>query len=199
MFDGKIRAERSVLQELCHFVIPPDKTRISTGDVTHEFRTNRMLTDRDCTSNGCLCPFCLVEIFEHIQNFPPDRTDTIGHRRTRRGFTRYELTQTDEMIFLSFTRPLARCDQSFSRLAFVLPGRNCVDLEFYFRVGGIQLQIRVGQTKFSKPIPWKIEGRGVRPQNPFLGKIGGGGVRPLVPSPPLWIRTWWKPQRQVFS
>ena len=52
--DGKIGAERSVLQELCHFVIPPDltdKNRISIGDVTHKFRTNCMLTDRDRTSN----------------------------------------------------------------------------------------------------------------------------------------------------
>ena len=39
------------------------------GAVMHEFRTNRMLTDRDSTSNGRLCPFCPLEIFEHAQNF----------------------------------------------------------------------------------------------------------------------------------
>ena len=41
----------------------------------HKFRTNHMLTDRDCTSNGRLCPFCPVEIFEHAQNFPLDGRD----------------------------------------------------------------------------------------------------------------------------
>ena len=49
-----------------------DKKWISIGDIMHEFRTNRMLTDRDRTSNRCLCPCCLVEIFEHAQNFPPE-------------------------------------------------------------------------------------------------------------------------------
>ena len=48
--------------------------RISTGDVTHEFRTNCMLMDRDRTSDGRLCPFCPVEKFEHAQNLPPDGT-----------------------------------------------------------------------------------------------------------------------------
>ena len=89
VFDGKIGDEGSVLQELCHFVIPPDindKNRISKGDVTHEFRTNRMVTDSDCTSNGRLCPFCSVESFEHVQNFPPDGTDINGHHRIRNGF-----------------------------------------------------------------------------------------------------------------
>ena len=49
-----------------------DKNRISTGYVMHKFRTNRMVTDSDRTSNGRLCPFCPVESFEHVQNFPPD-------------------------------------------------------------------------------------------------------------------------------
>ena len=75
VFGGKIGDEGLVLQELCHFVIPTDKNRISTGDVTHEFRTNRMVTDSNRTSNGSLCPFCPVESFEHVQNFPPDGTD----------------------------------------------------------------------------------------------------------------------------
>ena len=47
MFGGKIGTEGSVFQELCHFVILPDikdKKRVSTGDVTHKFRTNHMLT-----------------------------------------------------------------------------------------------------------------------------------------------------------
>ena len=41
----------------------------------------------DRTSNRRICPFCSVEIFEHAQNFPPDKTDITGHRRTRSGFT----------------------------------------------------------------------------------------------------------------
>ena len=57
-----------------------------TGDVTKEFRTNRMVTDSVPTSNGRLCPFCPVESFEHAQNFPPDGTDINGHQRTRNGF-----------------------------------------------------------------------------------------------------------------
>ena len=51
---------------------------MSTGDVTHEFRTNRMVTDSERTSNGRLCPFCPVESFEHAQNFPLDATDITG-------------------------------------------------------------------------------------------------------------------------
>ena len=93
VFGGKIGAEGSVLQKICHFVTPwtlTDKNRISTGDVTHEFRINRMVTDSDRTSNGRLCPFCPVESFEHVQNFPPDVTDINGHHRTRNGFTGLE-------------------------------------------------------------------------------------------------------------
>ena len=59
----------------------------------HEFRTNCMVTDSDDiydTSNGRICPFCPVESFEHVQNFPPDRTDIKGHHRTRNGFTGLE-------------------------------------------------------------------------------------------------------------
>ena len=67
-----------------------DKNRISTGDAMHEFRTNHIVTDSDSTSNGCLSPFCPVESFEHVQNFPPDRTDIDGHHRTRNGFTGLE-------------------------------------------------------------------------------------------------------------
>ena len=93
VFGGKIGAEGSVSQELCNFVIHrtlTDKNRISTGDVTHEFRTNRIVTDSDRTSNGRLSPFCPVESFEHVQNFPPDRPDINGHYRTRNGFTELE-------------------------------------------------------------------------------------------------------------
>ena len=64
-----------------------DINQISIGDLTHEFRTNRMLTDRDRTTKGHLFPFCSVEIFEHAQNFPPDGTDITGHCGTRSGFT----------------------------------------------------------------------------------------------------------------
>ena len=63
---------------------------MSTGDVMHEFRTNRMVTDSDRTSNGRLCPFCPVESFEHVQNFPPDGTDINGHHWTRNRFTGLE-------------------------------------------------------------------------------------------------------------
>ena len=106
-----------------------DKNRISTGDVTHEFRTNRTVTDSDRTPNGRLCPFCPVESFEHVQNSPPDgtdinghhrtRTDINGHHRTRNGFTGLETdikrirTDTNGLKeFLSVTHPLARCDRN---------------------------------------------------------------------------------------
>ena len=86
----------------------------------HEFRTNRTETDSDRTSNGRLCPFCPVESFEHVQNFPPDRTDINGHHRTRNGFTGLEMdikrirTDTNGLKdFLSVTHPLARCDRNF--------------------------------------------------------------------------------------
>ena len=58
-----------------------DNSRLSTGDVPHKFRTNRMVTDSELTSNGLLCPlkaFCPVESFEHAQNFPSDGTDING-------------------------------------------------------------------------------------------------------------------------
>ena len=119
MFGGKIGAEGSISQELCNFVLP-DKNRISTGDVTHEFRTNRIVTDSDLTSNGRLSPFCPVESFEHVQNLPPDRSDINGHHRTRNGFTGLETdikrirTDTNGLKeFLSVTHPLARCDRNF--------------------------------------------------------------------------------------
>ena len=64
-----------LLQDLYFTRTLTDKNRISTGDVTHEFRTNRIVTDSYRTSNGRLSPFCPVESFEHVQNFPPDRTD----------------------------------------------------------------------------------------------------------------------------
>ena len=99
-----------------------DKNRISTGDETHEFRTNHMVMDSDCTSNGCLCPFYLVESFEHVQNFPPDGTDINGHHRTRNGFTGLETDikriRTDMnglKEVLSVTHPLARCDRNLSQ------------------------------------------------------------------------------------
>ena len=93
-----------------------DKNRISTGDVKQEFRTNHMVTDSDRTSNERLCPFCPVESFEYVQNFPPDGTDINGHRRTRNGFTRLETdikqirTDTNGLKeVLSITHPIARC------------------------------------------------------------------------------------------
>ena len=64
-----------------------DINRISTGDVTLELRTNRMVTDSERISNGRLCP---LESFEHAQNFQPDGTDINGHHRTRNGFTGLE-------------------------------------------------------------------------------------------------------------
>ena len=114
MFGGKIGAEGSVLRELCHFVIPPDRltdiNRLSTGDVTHEVRTNRTVTDSDRTSNGLLSPFCLGGKFWTCSKLPtgrnghhrisPDkerihrmrnghRTDTNGHERIKRFLIRY--------------------------------------------------------------------------------------------------------------
>ena len=62
-----------------------------------------MVADSDRTSNGRLCPFCPVESFEHVQNFPPDGTDINGHHRTRNGFTGLETDikriRTDEKKF----------------------------------------------------------------------------------------------------
>ncbi|KAH3882344.1 hypothetical protein DPMN_006279 [Dreissena polymorpha] len=52
-------------------------------------RCNARVPNKDRTSNGDLCPFYPVENFEHAQNFPTDRTDVTGHRRTRSGFTGY--------------------------------------------------------------------------------------------------------------
>ena len=49
-----------------------DKNRISTGDVTHEFRTNRMVTDSDRTSNGRLC------LFKTSQRMERTSTDITG-------------------------------------------------------------------------------------------------------------------------
>ena len=80
-----------------------------------------MVTDSDRTSNGRLCPFCLVGSFEHVQNFPPDGTDINGHHRTRNGFTGLETdikrirTNTNGLKkVLSVTHPLARCDRNFT-------------------------------------------------------------------------------------
>ena len=66
----------------------------------HKFRTNRMVTDSERTSNRRLCPFYPVESFEHAQN------------RTRNGFTGLETdrTRTDG--------PLARCDRNFMHCMF---------------------------------------------------------------------------------
>ena len=80
-----------------------------------------MVTDSDRTSNGLLCPFCPVESFEHVQNFPTDETDINGHQRTRNGFTGLETdikrirTDTNGLKkVLSVTHPLARCDRNFT-------------------------------------------------------------------------------------
>ena len=60
-----------------------------------------------------------MESFEHVQNFPPDRTDINGHHRTRNRFTGLETdikrirTDTNEFKeFLSVTHPLDRCDRN---------------------------------------------------------------------------------------
>ena len=80
--------------------------------------------DSDRTSNGCLSPFCPVVSFEHVQNFPPDRTDINGHHRTGNGFTGLETdikrirTDTNGLKeFLSVTHPLARCDCNLKGIA----------------------------------------------------------------------------------
>ena len=89
-YGDKIGTEGSVLQELCHIVIPPDINGYipdKSGYVKHEFRTNRIVTDSYRTSNGCLSPFCPVESFEHVQNFRTDGTDTTGYHRAGNGVT----------------------------------------------------------------------------------------------------------------
>ena len=123
MFDCKIGAEGSVLQELCHFLIPPDVNWInwiSTGDVKHEFRTNHMLTDRDCTTMDVsvrIIRYCPVEIFEHSQNFTLDIPEQAslyileqnGHKSDRNGHKWMKL-------FFSVTCPLALCDQALKAM-----------------------------------------------------------------------------------
>ena len=65
VYGGKIGAEGSVSQSsyatLKFHRTLTDKNRISTGAVTHEFPTNRIVTDSYRTSNGRLSPFCPVE------------------------------------------------------------------------------------------------------------------------------------------
>ena len=86
-----------------------------------------MVTGSDRTSNRRLCPFCPVESFEHVQNFPTDGTDINGHHRTRNGLTGLEtdmkqiLTDTNGLKeVLSVTHPLARFDRNLiSRNQFV--------------------------------------------------------------------------------
>ena len=51
-----------------------DNNRISTGDVTHEFRTNRMVTDSEWTSPD-------KERIHRIRN--GHKTDTTGHERMK--------------------------------------------------------------------------------------------------------------------
>ena len=87
-----------------------------------------MVTDSDRTSNGRLCPFCPVESFEHVQNFPPDGTDINGHHRTRNGFTGLETdikrirTDTNGLKkVLSVTHPLAWCDRN---LKYMISGQG---------------------------------------------------------------------------
>ena len=96
-----------------------DYNEVGRAQIKHEFRINRMVTDSDRTSNGRLYPFCPVESFEHVQNFPPDGTDMNGHHRTRNGFTGLETDikriRTDTngcKKVLSVTHPLARCDRN---------------------------------------------------------------------------------------
>ena len=91
----------------------------------HEFWTNRMITDSDRTSNGHLCPFCPVESFEHVQNFPPDGKDINVHHCSRNGFTGLEMdikqirTDTNRLKeVLSVTHPLALCDRNFNSQSF---------------------------------------------------------------------------------
>ena len=93
-----------------------------------------MVTDSHRTSNGCLCPFCPVESFEHVQNFPPYGMDINRHHRTRNGFTGLETdikrirTDTNGLNkVLSVTHPLARCDRNLKMLA-----KNVKFIKFVF-------------------------------------------------------------------
>ena len=47
------------------------------GDSHYRF-VERIKQHNGLTSNGRLCPFCLVESFEHAQNFQLDETDITG-------------------------------------------------------------------------------------------------------------------------
>ena len=67
---------------------PTKPQRTATEDVTDENRTEWTPTDTLSTCNGNLIPFCPVKSFEHAQNLPTDRTDTNGHHRTSKVFTR---------------------------------------------------------------------------------------------------------------
>ena len=83
--------------------------RIPTGCLTHENRTNRILTHKKRSSTKLLYPVAAVRSFEHVQNLPTDNTGQNGYYLTRSAFAHEELTRnacertrTDR----SFYRPL---------------------------------------------------------------------------------------------
>ena len=88
MFGGKIGTEGSVLQKLCHFVIPPD----FNGYKLDKYRCDAQVPNKPYANakrpyhkQRSLSIFP-VENFKHAQNLTPDRMDITGHHRTRSVF-----------------------------------------------------------------------------------------------------------------
>ena len=91
-----------------------DTYRIPTGCLTHENRTNCILTHKKRSSTEHLYPVASVRSFEHVQNLPMDKAGQNGYYLTRNTFTAWGTdkkrmwTDTNrQRILLSFTRLLA--------------------------------------------------------------------------------------------
>ena len=64
-----------------------DTYRIPIGCLTHENRTNRILTHKKRASTEHLYPVVSVRSFEHVENLPTDKTGQNGYNLTRNAFT----------------------------------------------------------------------------------------------------------------
>ena len=119
MYGDKIGTEGSVLQELCHIVIPtdingyiPDKYRRCNARVPNKPYSKRIATVHQ---TDVLVRFVrwkvmnMFKTFERTERTPPDitgqGTESPDEKRTKNG---YQRTRTDKTIFYPFTRPLAQ-------------------------------------------------------------------------------------------
>ena len=67
--------------------VSTDTSRIPTGCLTNENRTNRILTHKKRSSTENLYPVASVRSFEHVQNLPTDKTGQNGYYLTWNAFT----------------------------------------------------------------------------------------------------------------